>query len=66
MAAGYLLGRHEAVRNHFDLAMVIVIFVSLIPMLIGLVRARRESMSQRDGAGRLGAEANAKKSRNAA
>ena len=40
--AGYFLGQIEAVKEHFSLAVVAIIFVSVLPIVYEVWRARRE------------------------
>lgn len=44
VSAGWFLGSRPFVKQNFNLAMVAIVLVSLIPVLIGVVRARREAM----------------------
>jgi membrane-associated protein len=41
--AGYLFGNIPVVRNNFTLVILGIIFVSLLPAVIGMLNARRES-----------------------
>ncbi|QGF23831.1 DedA family protein [Raineyella fluvialis] len=41
--AGYFLGDFPPVRNHVDLIAIIIVFVSLLPMGIEILRARRSN-----------------------
>jgi len=40
---GYFLGRVGAVRDHIELAILAVVFVSLLPVIIEVVKHRREA-----------------------
>ncbi|MBI3735408.1 VTT domain-containing protein, partial [Candidatus Sumerlaeota bacterium] len=41
IVAGYLFGNIEAVRKHFELVILGIIFVSLIPIVIEVLKARK-------------------------
>lgn len=43
--AGYLLGEVEFIRKHIDLVCLGIIFVSVIPVILGIVKARMEKKS---------------------
>ncbi|MFL5754342.1 MAG: VTT domain-containing protein [Bacteroidia bacterium] len=40
--AGYLLGEVEIIRKHIDLVCLGIIFVSVIPVILGILKARKE------------------------
>ena len=39
VSAGYFLGNHPWVRSHFSLIVDVIIFVSILPMIVEIVRA---------------------------
>jgi len=41
--AGYLLGEVEVVKNNFEIAVLLIIFVSVLPMVIEYFKARAET-----------------------
>lgn len=41
VAAGYYFGRFEVVQNNFELVILAIIFISLIPMIVEFIRAKR-------------------------
>jgi membrane-associated protein len=41
--AGYLFGNIPIVRENFTLVILAIIFVSILPAIVGMVHARRES-----------------------
>jgi membrane-associated protein len=46
MAAGWFLGKVPIIEEHFGMAAAAVVLVSLIPILIGFLRTRREHMAE--------------------
>lgn len=40
---GYFLGQIPIVKNNLELALVLIVFVSIIPMIVEYINARRES-----------------------
>src|SRR6185369_16964057 len=47
VSAGWFLGRVPFIKEHFDLAVLIIIVVSLIPIIIGALRAHNENVAAR-------------------
>ncbi|HVU63784.1 MAG TPA: VTT domain-containing protein [Phycisphaerales bacterium] len=47
VTAGWFLGQIPAIKDHFDLAVILIIGVSLIPIIIGALRAHRENVAAR-------------------
>jgi membrane-associated protein len=37
---GYLLGNNEFVKNHFEIVILVVIAISVLPIIIGFLRAK--------------------------
>jgi membrane-associated protein len=46
MAAGWFLGKVPMIADHFGLAALAVVLVSLIPIVIGFLRTRREHAAE--------------------
>ena len=46
MAAGWFLGKVPIIADHFGAAAIAVVLVSLIPILIGFIRTRREHQAE--------------------
>ena len=46
MAAGWFLGKVPIIADHFGLAAIAVVVVSLIPIAIGFIRTRREHAAE--------------------
>jgi membrane-associated protein len=42
---GYFLGNVDIIKNHIDLALVLVVVLSLIPMVLEYLRARRKAQN---------------------
>lgn len=47
MSAGWFMGNIPLVKDNFSAVVIAIVFVSLIPVLIGMVRARREAIEER-------------------
>jgi membrane-associated protein len=47
--AGHLLGSIPLVRRHFDKAILLIIFVSLVPVAVEAIRARRKKAAEPAG-----------------
>ena len=45
VGAGYLFGNIEIVKKNFELVVLAIIFVSMLPMLVEFVRHRRAGTS---------------------
>jgi membrane-associated protein len=43
IGAGYVLGSKEFFKKHFELVVLVIVIISLLPMLVELIRARRAS-----------------------
>lgn len=53
VGAGWFLGEIPFIRDHFDVAVICIIVVTLIPVTIGFLRAFRERRQQAPSAGRV-------------
>lgn len=47
VAVGWFMGNIPIVKDNFSIVVIAIVFVSVIPVLIGMVRARREAMEER-------------------
>ena len=47
VSAGWFMGNIPIVKDNFSIVVIAIVFVSVIPVLIGMVRARREAMEER-------------------
>jgi membrane-associated protein len=41
LSAGWALGSREFVRNHFEVVVVVIVIISVLPMLVEFIRARQ-------------------------
>lgn len=52
---GYFFGGIPAVQQHFELVIILILVISVLPTVIGLLKAKfgkkRESASKREGTG---------------
>jgi membrane-associated protein len=48
--AGYLFGGLPVVRDNFTMVILAIIFISILPMIVEYVRARRKTPAPREGA----------------
>jgi len=50
VSAGYLFGSIQAVREHFSLAVLAIVAISLLPAVVEIVRHRREKAARAEAA----------------
>ena len=46
IGAGYVFGRNEFVKKNFELVIIMIILISVLPMVFEVIKARREAKSR--------------------